>query len=170
MKYKLKNEPRKKQEEIDNKQLAIMLKEAGCFNAKILIVDPNTGTWKESNDLQLAIPIFTDDDEEIFRLGFDNIYLSCRGSEHYEKEEIDYYFGPICIYKLDPKDELMYMTNHEIAKILTLIWEDYGVEKIGELSCPVIRIPVIKSINSQDISKESDYGKEEMINAGRSGK
>lgn len=104
----------------------------------MLSVDPQCGIKMVGRYSDEAFDIFSDDDEAIFYLQPDNIFLSCLTSDLIRVGKRVYLMGDAVAYKLNREDDYADMSSDEMAETCLELMERMQRVRIGQFCFSVI--------------------------------
>ena len=131
------NQSRMKSREIADRYKEWLARVNPPGEIRMLFLNPLRGI-KMINCDDEALNIFEDDDEAIFYLRPDNIFLSCLSSDLIRVGKRVYLVGDAVAYKLNREDDYADMSTDEIAETCLELFERMQRVKMGQFCFPVI--------------------------------
>ena len=135
--YRLNEKPQKKHEGAE-KWKTHFTKPNPMGEVRMLSVDPQCGIKMVGRYSDEAFDIFSDDDEAIFYLQPDNIFLSCLTSDLIRVGKRVYLMGDAVAYKLNPEDDYADMSSDEMAETCLEMLERMQRVRMGQFCFSVI--------------------------------
>ncbi|WP_276981180.1 hypothetical protein [Johnsonella ignava] len=135
--YRLNQKPRKEHEGAE-KWKAYFTKLNPLGEIRMLSVHPQRGIRMIGRYSEEAFDIFADDEEAIFYLQPDNIFLSCRTSDLIRIGKRVYLMGDAVAYKLNREDDYADMSSDDMAETCLELFERMQRVRMGQFCFSVI--------------------------------
>ncbi|MBR0392799.1 MAG: hypothetical protein IJK38_10810 [Oscillospiraceae bacterium] len=135
--YRLDQKPKKKHDGAE-KWRAYFTKLNPLGEIRMLSVHPQCGIRMIGRYSDEAFDIFSDDEEAIFYLQPDNIFLSCLTSDLIRIGKRVYLMGDAVAYKLNREDDYADMSSDEMAETCLELMERMQRVRMGQFCFSVI--------------------------------